>query len=84
MINWRSRAEELLKEFELCKQARPRGNSAEVQLEKDSCAKWAQHLATQKNWGSEIEIAEACNQLEPRLKQLQQKVIIEILNHGSI
>ena len=84
MIDWQERADELLKRFDLCNRARPKGNSAEVQLEKDACAKWAQHLRTQKNWGTDVEIAEACHQLESRLKYLEEKVIIEILNHGSI
>jgi hypothetical protein len=59
-------------------------NAVDVQLEKDSCAKWAHHLNTQRGWGTDREIAEACYQLEPRLKKLKEKLIIEILNHGPV
>ena len=84
MIDYRVRAEELLADFNLCLAAKPKHNAVGVQLEKDSCAKWAYHLNTQLAWGTEQELAEACNQFEPRLKQLREKVIIEILTHGSV
>lgn len=84
MIDYRAWADELLADFSLCQNARPKHNAVEVQLEKDSCAKWAQHVSTQLAWGSESELAEACNQFSPRLKQLKEKVIIEILTHGSV
>jgi hypothetical protein len=84
MINWQDRADELLAEFDLCWKARPRQNTVDIQLLKDSCAKWAHHLNTQRSWGSDLEIAEACHQLEPRLKELKEQVIIEILTHGSL
>jgi len=83
-MDHRARADQLIEDFNLCMQARPRGNAIEVQMEKDACAKWAYHLATQRSWGSDLEVAEACNQLEPRLQQLKNKVIIEILKHGAI
>ena len=80
----RERASELLAEWLMCKDARPRSKAVDIQLDKDSCQKWAQHLARQYHWGSDAEIAEACNQLEPRLKSLREKLIIEILTHGTI
>jgi len=84
MMDWHAHADELIKEFNLCMQARPRENAVEVQIFKDRCAKWAYHLATQRSWGNDLEIAEACHQLEPRLKELKEKVIIEVLTHGAI
>jgi hypothetical protein len=51
---------------------------------KDSCGKWAYQLATQRSWGTDTQIAEACYQLEPRLKQLKEQVIIEVLTNGTI
>jgi len=84
MIDWKQRADELLEEFNLCIKAKPMHNAVDVQLEKDSCAKWAHHLNTQRGWGTDREIAEACYQLEPRLKKLKEKLIIEILNHGPV
>jgi len=79
MIDWKQRADELLQEYNMCCQAKPRHGAVEVQLEKDSVGKWARHLATQRSWASDIEIAEACHQLEPRLKQLKEKIVLEIL-----
>jgi hypothetical protein len=83
-MDYRAHADKLIEDFNLCMRSRPRGNAIEVQIEKDACAKWAHHLVTQRSWGSELEIAEACHQLEPRLKQLREKVIIEILTNGSL
>lgn len=84
MMDWKERADELLAEFDLCSKARPKHNAVDIQILKDSCGKWAHHLNTQRAWGTEPEIAEACNQLEPRLKALKEQVIIEILKHGPI
>jgi hypothetical protein len=84
MIDWKARADELLEEFDLCIKSRPRQNAVDIQLLKDSCGKWAYQLATQRSWGSDQEIAEACHQLEPKLRQLKQQVIIEILTNGTI
>jgi len=84
MINWRDRADQLMEEYNMVCQARPRDNTVDIQIEKESCGRWASHLATQRSWGSDLEIAEACHQLEPRLKRLKDKVIIEILGHGTI
>lgn len=84
MINWHDRAEELLKEFELCCRAKPRHDAVNIQLEKDTCAKFAYHLSTQRGWGTDNEIAEACYQLEPRLKRLKEKLVMEILTNGPV
>jgi len=80
----RQRADELIEEYNLCCRARPRHGAVDVQLEKDSVGKWASHLATQRSWGTDVEIAEACYQLEPRLSRLKEKVVIEILQNGAI
>jgi hypothetical protein len=84
MINFRHEADELIDEWNLCKNARPKNNAADIQILKDTCKQWVNYLHTQKQWGSEVELAEACHQLKPRLKQLQEQVIIEILKHGTI
>jgi hypothetical protein len=36
------------------------------------------------NWGSELELTEACNQFESRLKPLKEKLVIEVLKNGSV
>jgi hypothetical protein len=79
VIDWKIRANELLAEFDMCCRARPMNNAVEVQIAKDSVAKWADHLNRQRAWGSDLEIAEACHQLEPRLNQLKEKIVLEVL-----
>lgn len=84
MIDWRQRADELLTEFDLCCKAKPKHDAVNIQLEKDTVAKFAYHLATQRGWGTDTEIAEACHQLEPRLQRLKEKLVMEILTNGPI
>ena len=84
MIDFRTRADELLEDFNQCVRTHPKGNVAEVQLEKDECAKWAYHLSTQRSWGTDNEVAEACHQLEWRLSRLKEKLVFEILKHGTV
>jgi hypothetical protein len=84
MMDWRQRADELLTEFELCCRAKPRHDAVNIQLEKDTVAKFAYHLNTQRGWGSDHEVAEACHQLESRLKQLKEKLVMEILQNGPV
>lgn len=81
-MDWKIRANQLLDEFDLCMQAKPIHGAIDLQLEKDAVAKWACHLSTQRSWGNDIDIAEACNQLEPRLERLKKKIVIEILQSG--
>jgi hypothetical protein len=83
-MDFREYASQLLEEFNLCLQARPKHDAVDVQLEKDNCAKFAYHLNTQLGWGTDNEIAEACYQLEPRLKRLKEKLTFEILKNGSV
>ena len=84
MTDWKSRADILLEEFDLCCKAKPRHDAINVQLEKDACAKFAHNLNTQRKGGSDFEIAEACHQLEPRLQQLKEKLVMEILTNGPV
>ena len=84
MTDWKARADELLAEFDLCCHAKPRHDAVNIQLDKDSCAKFAHHLNTQRSWGTDNEIAEACYQLEPRLNKLKEKLVMEILTNGPV
>ena len=83
-MDWKQRADELLDEFLSCCKAKPMNDVVNIQLYKDSVAECAYHLATQRGWGTENEIEEACLQFEPLLKQLKEKVVIEILQNGTI
>jgi hypothetical protein len=40
-------ARNLIAEFYLCSHAKPKSNAVDIQLEKDSCAKWADYLIRQ-------------------------------------
>jgi hypothetical protein len=84
MIDWKQRATELLDEFDLCCRAKPKHDVIDIQLDKDSVAKFAYHLATQRGWGTDAEIEEACCQLEPRLQKLKEKLVMEILTNGPV
>lgn len=84
MTDWKVKADELLEEYNMCCRSRPKHGAVDVQLEKDAVGKWASNLATQRSWGTDTEIAEAYYQLVPRLTQLKEKLIIEILNHGLL
>jgi len=78
------RAKQLLYEWALCASAKPKYNAVDIQIEKDTCGRWATHLIHALNWGSELELAEACHQLESRLKPLKEKIVIEVLKNGSV
>jgi hypothetical protein len=84
MVDFKKRADELLKEFDMCCRAKPKHGVIDIQLEKDAVAKFAYHLNTQRSWGTDNEIAEACYQLEPRLQRLKEKLVMEILTNGSV
>ena len=77
-------ANNVLRDWALCSTARPKNNAVNIQIEKDTCGRWAVNLIHNINWGSEREIVEACHQLESRLKPLKEKIIIEVLQNGSV
>jgi hypothetical protein len=84
MIDWKAHADQLLEEYNLCCRARPRDHAVDVQLEKDRVGQFLNHLVTQRSWGTERELAEACLQFEPRLAELKKKLVMEILKNGSV
>lgn len=83
-MNYREHANALLEEFTLCCRAKPKHDAIAVQIEKDKVAPWAYHLNSQLAWGTDSDIAEACCQLETRLVQLKEKLIMEILTNGNV
>ena len=78
-MNYKEHAKKLLKEWVLCSNAKPKNDVVDFQIEKDACSIWATQLTYMINWGSDVELAEACHQLEPRLKKLKEKIVIEVL-----
>ena len=83
-MDFKEYADQLIEEYDLCCRAKPKQNAVDIQLLKDSVGKWASHLATQRSWGTDTEIAEACYQLAPRLQELKEQVIIEVLTNGAV
>jgi hypothetical protein len=83
-MDFKEYADQLIEEYDLCCRAKPKQNAVDIQLLKDSVGKWASYLATQRSWGTDTEIAEACYQLAPRLQQLKEQVIIEVLTNGAV
>jgi len=83
-MNFKEYADNLIEEYNMCCRARPRQNAVDIQILKDTVGKWAYHLATQRSWGTDEEIAEACYQLAPRLQELKKQVIIEVLTNGTV
>ena len=80
----REHAEQLLEEWHLCQHARPKNNAVDIQLDKDSLTSWISYLARQLTWGSDVDLREACYQVESRLKNLKEKLVIEVLKNGSV
>ncbi len=78
------RAKQLLEEWNLCVKAKPKHNAVDIQLDKDVIAPWANLLIRQMAWGKEPELIETCNQFESRLRTLKEKIIIEVLQNGSV
>lgn len=78
----RPRAVKILDEFYTCVGAKPKHNAIDLRLEKDSCEKLADRLNNLLAWGDDTEIELVCNQLEPKLEKLKEKLVIEILKYG--
>jgi len=83
-MDYKEHAKNILYEWALCNGAKPKYNAVDIQIEKDVCGRWAKHLIHALNWGSELELAEACHQLESRLTPLKEKIVIEVLQNGSV
>ena len=83
-MDFRDHAANLLEDWKLCINARPKQNAVDIQMEKNSCEKYVVFLSSALAFGTEHDIAEACHQFEYRLKNLKEKIIIEVLTNGSI
>ncbi len=84
MVDWKEHADQLLQECNLCMCAKPMHNAVEIQLEKDTVSKFGCNLNNLRAWGTDDEIMEACNALEPKLDHLKEKLVFEILKNGSV
>ena len=78
-------ARRLLEEWELCRNAKPKNNAVDIQLDKDVLAPWAVHLTRHLEWyDSENALQKVCYQFESRLTVLKEKIIIEVLKSGTV
>lgn len=83
-MDYKEHAKELLREWALCSNAKPKNDVISIQIEKDVLGMWAVNLIHNMNWGSELELAEACLQVESRLKRLKERLVIEVIKNGSV
>lgn len=83
-MDYKAHADQLLKEWQMVVAAKTKHDAVQLRLQKDRCEEWAVQLMTARMWGSSIELAEACHQFESRLKSLKEKIVIEVLTHGSV
>lgn len=84
-MNFKEHADNLVKEWVLCLDAKPKYDAVNIKIEKDQCEEWVIHLMKIRLWGgTENELAEACYQVNSRLKRLKEKIIIEVLQHGPV
>lgn len=82
---WHDRARSLLEDWERCRYAKPRGDVVDLQIDKDQLQRWAGNLRYNLLWSQDLgEMAESCHQFEHRLHNYKEKIIIEILTHGTI
>ena len=79
------RGEQLLEEWALCKNAKPKSNAVDLQIERDALEHWANYLSRNLSWHpAHVDTAESIYQFEWRLKSYREKIIVEILTHGSV
>lgn len=78
-------AQDLLREWYLYKNARPKSHVLDIQHDKDDLERWAKQLQTNLLWEGDLNIvAECCYQFESRLGTFKDKIIIELLTGGSV
>jgi len=84
VIELRQHAANLLDEYSMSCQAQVHHSVVDVQIDKDRCSESAILLKNVIAWGTDEDVQYACDQLEPRLKRLQEKIILEVLKDDSI
>ena len=78
-------ARKLLDEWFLCSRAKPKSQAVDIQLDKDVIEPWAAYLDRQLAWGNDDnELQKICYIFESKLKNLKEKIVIEVLKNGSV
>lgn len=83
-MDYKEYADNLVKEWTLCLDAKPKHNAVNIKIDKDQCEQWIIQLMKIRLWGTDNELAEACYQADSRLKALKEKLIIEVLTNGAV
>ena len=83
VINVKEHAKLLLDDWEKCRNARPRANAADVQIFKDQLETRARRLGWMLTW-DQTQLDENCKNFARELEQYKKKVVLEILQHGTI
>lgn len=83
-MNFKEYADDLVKEWTLCLEAKTKHDAVNIMIEKDQCEEWVIHLMRIRLWGTENELIEACYQVDSRLKKLKEKIVIEVLQNGTV
>ena len=83
-MNFKEYADDLVKEWTLCLEAKTKHDAVNIMIEKDQCEEWVIHLMKIRLWGTENELIEACYQVDSRLKKLKEKIVIEVLQNGTV
>jgi hypothetical protein len=88
MIDFHVWSESLLEEWQTVRSARPRTDltsSVDLECLKSQIDDWATLLRRYRLDTSDmIGLAETCYQFENRLKKYKEKVVIELLHHGTL
>ena len=73
---------QLINDWFECKNIKPFGNAADIQLDKDRLEKQAKQV-----WysmlGGDPQLHDLCKQFESELQQYKRKVVLEVLQNGS-
>lgn len=84
MIDVKVLGQELLKEWYMYKNARPKEHAIDIQYDKDELERWAKILQTNLLWEGDLNtVAECCYQFESRLVTFKDKIVIELLTGGA-
>lgn len=73
----------LINEWFNCKDVKPFGNAADVQIDKDRLEQQSKQIWYSMLGGDPL-LTEYCQQFEADLMQYKKKVVLEVLQHGAV
>lgn len=88
MIDFHIWSESLLEEWEQVRNCRPKTDlvsSVDLECLKTNIDEWAVLLRRYRlDKSDSVGLAETCHQFENRLKKYKERVVIEVLHHGTV